>query len=834
MSCAACSARVEKAVGALDGVESCAVNLLTNSMVVEGKASDGEIIGAVVSAGYGAEVDGGEGVGKVGGAKHGVDESARRETVAIIVRLCVSTLFLAVLMYISMGYVMWGAPMPSYFAENPLSIALLELILSAVILVINQKFFINGFRGVIHGAPNMDTLVSLGSGASFIYSVCLIFVMLDELTKTGMASAAHYLHGLYFESAAMILVLITLGKLLESISKGRTTRSLCALIDLSPKTATVLRDGKEEIIDAEKVKKGDIFIVRPGESIPVDGVVLEGGSSVDESALTGESMPVDKAIGANVSAGTVNLSGFMRCEATRTGEDTTLSQIIKIVSDATASKAPIARVADKVSGVFVPVVLGIAAVTFTVWMIISGGEVGSALSRAISVLVISCPCALGLATPVAIMVGSGKGARRGILFKSASALEATGRADVVVLDKTGTVTKGEMTVTDVRAADGSSEKELLSVAYALEKMSEHPLGKAIVGYAEKNCAVTIDIADFNAVSGKGIEASASGESLRGGKLSFVREACSVSENDVSFASSLEEQGKTVTYFCRGGNFLGIVAIADTIKEDSASAIARLRAMGIKTLLLTGDNSRTATAIGKSAGVDEVVSELLPEEKANEIKKLQNNGHRVIMVGDGINDAPALAVADVGIAIGAGTDVAIESADAVLMNSRLSDLCASVRLGRKTLNNIYENLFWAFIYNVVGIPLAAGVWIPLTGWELSPMFGAAAMSLSSFCVVMNALRLNLVDLDKPTGLKKIKADTNKKGNKKMKKTLKIEGMMCPHCSGRVKKVLEALEAVEIAEVSHETGLAVVTLCAKIEDAALKSTVEEQGYKVLSIE
>ena len=836
MSCAACSARVEKAVSALDGVESCAVNLLTNSMVIDGNATDGEIIGAVVAAGYGASVDGGaeSAVKHSDAAKERGDDAEKRETRAIVLRLCVSVVFLAALMYISMGHVMWGASMPSYFVGNPISVALLELVLSAIILVINQRFFINGFRGIVHGAPNMDTLVSLGSGASFIYSVCLLFAMTDLQLRWGASAAAHHLHGLYFESAAMILVLITVGKLLESISKGRTTRSLRALIALSPKTATVIRDGKEETVDAENVKKGDIFIVRPGESIPVDGIVIDGGSSVDESALTGESMPVDKAIGASVSAGTINLSGFLRCEATRTGDDTTLSQIIKIVSDATASKAPIARAADKVSGVFVPAVLGIAAVTFAVWMIALGGDVGVSLSRAISVLVISCPCALGLATPVAIMVGSGKGARRGILFKSASALEATGRADLVVLDKTGTVTKGEMAVTDVQAAVGVSENELLSAAYALEKMSEHPLGRAIVRYAEEKGTDSIDITNFNAVSGKGIEASASGESLRGGKLSFVREACSVNENDVSFASSLEEQGKTVTYFCRGGKFLGIVAIADTIKEDSASAIARLRAMGIKTLMLTGDNSRTAAAIGKIAGVDGVISELLPEQKANEIKRLQDDGHRVIMVGDGINDAPALAVADVGIAIGAGTDVAIESADAVLMNSRLSDLCAAVKLGRKTLKNIYENLFWAFIYNVVGIPLAAGVWIPITGWELSPMFGAAAMSLSSFCVVMNALRLNLVDLDKPSGLKKINNKPEKKGNKKMKKTLKIEGMMCPHCSGRVKKVLEALEAVELADVSHETGLAVVTLCKSIDDATLKSTVEDQGYKVISID
>ena len=835
MSCAACSARVEKAVSALDGVDSCSVNLLTNSMVVDGGASDSEIIGAVVSAGYGAEIDVGENDSKnSSGAKSRGDETERRETRSIILRLCTSGVFLAALMYISMGHVMWGAPLPAYFAENPLSVALLELIISAIILVINQKFFISGFRGVIHGAPNMDTLVSLGSGASFIYSVCLLFVMADAQVSQGAAAVAHHLHGLYFESAAMILVLITVGKLLESVSKGRTTRSLRALIDLSPKTATVILDGKEEVIDASNVKKGDIFTVRPGESVPVDGLVIDGGSSVDESALTGESVPVDKSAGATVSAGTVNLSGFLRCEATRVGEDTALAQIIKIVSDATASKAPIARAADKVSGIFVPSVLVIASVTFGAWMIASGANIGASLSRAISVLVISCPCALGLATPVAIMVGSGKGARRGILFKSASALEATGRADLVVLDKTGTVTKGEMTVTDVKTTEGIDENELLSIAFSLESKSEHPLGRAIVKFASENRIEAIGIDGFKAISGKGIEANLSGEVLRGGKLGFICEACVVSEADIDFAEGLEKEGKTATYFCHGERFLGIIAIADTIKEDSARAIERLRAMGIKTLMLTGDNSRTAAAIGKIAGVDGVISELLPEQKAEEIKKLQGEGHRVIMVGDGINDAPALAVADVGIAIGAGTDVAIESADAVLMNSSLSDLSRAVRLGRKTLKNIYENLFWAFIYNVVGIPLAAGVWIPLTGWELSPMFGAAAMSLSSFCVVMNALRLNLVDLDKSSGLQKINRVTDKKGNKKMKKTLKIEGMMCPHCSGRVKKVLEALDAVELAEVSHETGLAAVTLCGMIDDALLKSTVEDQGYKVLSIE
>ncbi len=835
MSCAACSARVEKAVSSLEGIESCAVNLLTNSMVVEGSASDGDVIRTVEAAGYGATVDQGDAaISDSNKAKAREDSEENRVIKAILLRLCVSAVFLAALMYISMGHVMWGAPIPTYWASNPLMIALLELLLSSIILVINQRFFINGFKGVIHGAPNMDTLVSLGSGASFIYSICIVFRIADVYEHLDAQAAYHDLHGLYFESAAMILVLITVGKLLEAISKGRTTRSLRALIDLSPKTATVLRDGKEEIIDASRVQKGDIFIVRPGESIPVDGIVLEGGSSVDESALTGESMPIDKSVGASISAGTVNLSGFMKCEAVRVGEDTTLSQIIKIVSDATASKAPIARAADKVSGIFIPIVLGISAVTFTVWMLALGGDIGHSLSRAIAVLVISCPCALGLATPVAIMVGSGKGARRGILFKSASALEAVGRADVVVLDKTGTVTMGKMSVTNIRAADGTSKSELLSVAYALEKMSEHPLGKAIVRYAEEKGVDALSVDNFKAISGKGIEAVQDGEILRGGSLGFICEACSASEDAVEFAQSLEKEGKTATYFCRGDRFLGAIAIADVIKDDSQNAIEKLRSMGIKTMMLTGDNARTAATIGKLAGVDEVIAELLPEGKAREITRLKGEGHRVIMVGDGINDAPALAIADVGIAIGAGTDVAIESADVVLVNSKLSDLAAAIRLGRKTLRNIHENLFWAFIYNVIGIPLAAGVWIPLFGWELDPMFGAAAMSLSSFCVVMNALRLNLANLDKSSTLKKIRNNTERKGNKKMIKTLKIEGMMCPHCSGRVKKVLEALDCVEAADVSHETGLAIVTLAGKAEDAELKSTVENQGYTVISID
>ncbi len=836
MSCAACSARVEKAVSGLRGVDSCAVNLLTNSMTVEGSVSDSEIIAAVEKAGYGASPMGGMSEAKLqkSGQETDIDAVSRAETKKIIVRLVSSSLFLAALMYVSMGYIMWGAPMPRFFAKDPVSVALLELLLSAIVLVINQKFFINGVKGVLHLAPNMDTLVALGSGASFIYSTCILFVMSNAQARGDVSAAAHHLHGLYFESAAMILVLISVGKLLESISKGRTARSLRALIDLKPKTATVVVDGKEQKIEAAALKKGDIFIVRPGESIPADGIVIDGDSSVDESALTGESLPVDKTVGSHVSAGTVNTSGFLKCEAIKVGEDTALAEIIRIVSDATASKAPIARVADKVSGVFVPIVMGVALITCIVWLSL-GESVGFSLARAISVLVISCPCALGLATPVAIMVGSGVGARRGILFKSATALEECGRADIVVLDKTGTVTEGKMTVTNIRAADGYDEKILLSYAASLEKLSEHPLGAAIVKKAEENGAEMHGISEFKAISGKGVEGRLGEKHISGGKLAYIKEFCHVDDENEQIANSLAEQGKTAMFFSLDDEFLGIIAVADTVKDDSAAAIRELQNMGLRAVMLTGDNERTARAIGKIAGIGEVISEVLPDGKAAEIAKLKSDGSKVLMVGDGINDAPALATADVGIAIGAGTDVAIEAADVVLVNSRLQDLCRAIKLSRKTLKNIHENLFWAFCYNVIGIPLAAGVWIPVFGWELSPMFGAAAMSLSSFCVVMNALRLNTVNLNKPSRRRKsIKANKNPKRRKEMKKTLKIEGMMCPHCSGRVKKVLEALEAVETAEVSHETGLAVVTLKSDALDDVLKATVEEQGYKVTGIE
>ncbi len=827
MSCAACSARVEKAVSGISSVSSCSVNLLTNSMTVEGDIDDSEIIAAVEKAGYGAS--------RSEGKARETDKtesniSTKSESGRMLARLIASIAFLTWLMYVSMGYVMWGAPMPGFFEKNPTAVALLELLLSSIILIINQKFFINGTRGMIHLAPNMDTLISLGSGASYIYSIFLLFLMTDAQAQGDTAAASHYLHGLYFESAAMILALITVGKFLETVSKGRTAKSLKALIDLTPKTATVLVDGEEKRIEASKLNIGQIFIVRPGESIPADGVVLEGGSSIDESALTGESLPVDKAIGSRVSAGTVNISGFVKCEARKTGEDTALAEIIRIVSDATASKAPIARVADKVSGVFVPIVMAISLLTFAVWMI-AGQDIGFALARGISVLVISCPCALGLATPVAIMVGSGVGARKGILFKSATALEECGRADVVVLDKTGTVTNGRMTVTDIVPSKDAEKNELLPIAGSLERMSEHPLGKAIVKACEDRGITPLEIRSFRAVSGNGVEGEYNGETVRGGKLEFIKEYCEIGADEIKQAEGLAEQGKTPMFFSSENKFLGVIAVADTIKEDSAKAISELKHMGLHTLMLTGDNVRTAKAIGRAAGVDEIVANVLPDEKADRIDQLRSNGNKVIMVGDGINDAPALAVADTGIAIGAGTDVAIEAADIVLVSSRLSDLAAAIKLSRKTLKNIRENLFWAFCYNVIGIPLAAGAWIPLTGWELDPMFGAAAMSLSSFCVVMNALRLNLVNLNKPMKHKKTK--TKKGKNKKMKKTLKIEGMMCPHCSGRVKKTLEALDEVESAEVSHESGLAIVTLKAEISNDMLKAAVEEQGYTVLEI-
>ncbi len=834
MSCAACSARVEKAVNGLKNVESCSVNLLTNSMVVEGSVTDGEVMTAVEKAGYGAIPD----IAETGGSQKKSTVTSQEslengEKKKMLFRLIFSSVFLAILMYVSMGHIMLGAPLPELIASSPVSVALTELILSATVLVINQRFFINGAKGVIHLAPNMDTLVSLGSGASFIYSICVMFLMSSAEAAGDLDLAYHYLHGLYFESAAMILTLITVGKLLEAISKGRTTKSLRALIDLSPKTATVMIDGEEKLIDAKDIKTGDLFIVRPGESIPADGVVIDGESSIDESSLTGESIPSDKVEGDRVSAGTVNLSGFIRCKALRVGEDTALAQIIKIVSDASASKAPIARAADRVSGIFVPLVLAIAAVTCTVWLLV-GESIGFSLARAISVLVISCPCALGLATPVAIMVGSGVGAKRGILFKSAKALELCGKANVVVLDKTGTITKGKMTVTDISSAEGVSLTELISSAYSLEKLSEHPLGNAIAEYGEKNGAESISISAFKAISGKGVEGHHGSDVIRGGKLDFIREYCLIDDRSSISAERLAEKGKTPMFFSRNDKFLGIVAVADTIKEDSSAAISELGRMGLRTIMLTGDNSKTAAAIGKVAGVDEIISDVLPDGKAAEIVRLQSKGGRVIMVGDGINDAPALASADMGIAIGAGTDVAIEAADIVLMNSRLTDLTAAIKLSRRTLKNIHENLFWAFCYNVIGIPLAAGVWIPLLGLELSPMFGAAAMSLSSFCVVVNALRLNLINLDRPSRHRnRNKYKTGEKRSKKMKKTLTIEGMMCPHCSGRVKKVLEALEAVETAEVSHESGLAIVSLKSEIANETLKATVEEQGYKVLGI-
>ncbi len=831
MSCAACSARVEKAVSGLEGVSACSVNLLTSSMTVNGSASDGEIISAVEKAGYGASLDSNEAKSTSGNSENdAAREPWHGEIRKTLIRLIISIGFLALLMYISMGHVMIGAPMPTFFTQAPISVALLELLLSAAVLVINQKFFINGMRGIIHLAPNMDTLVSIGSGASFIYSVCVLFVM----ANTNGETAYGYLHGLYFESAAMILTLITVGKLLEAVSKGRTTKSLRALIDLSPKTANLMIGGEEKKVEIDEVKRGDIFVVRPGESIPADGVVTDGASAIDESALTGESLPVDKSVGDRVSAGTVNRSGYLVCEATRVGEDTALSEIIKIVSDASASKAPISRVADKVSGVFVPIVMAIALVTCTVWLAV-GESIGFALARAISVLVISCPCALGLATPVAIMVGSGVGAKRGILFKSATALEITGKADTVVLDKTGTVTNGKMKVTDILPTAGESRERLLEVAHSLERLSEHPLGGAIVEFCEENGISSIEISDFEAISGKGVKGISDGKVLFGGKAAFISESCSVSKETELVAESLSKEGKTPMFFASNDRLLGIIAVSDTLKDDSALSVSELKKMGIKTLMLTGDNKNTAAAIADAAGIDDVIADVLPDEKAAEISRLKARGGKVIMVGDGINDAPALATADIGIAIGAGTDVAIEAADVVLSKSRLSELPSAIKLSRRTLKTIHENLFWAFIYNVIGIPLAAGVWIPLTGWEMNPMFGAAAMSLSSFCVVMNALRLNLINVDRPTRHKTIKKmkKSKEKRKKEMKKTIKIEGMMCPHCSGRVKKVLEALDAVEAAEVSHETGLAIVTLKAELALDVLKSTVEEQGYTVVEI-
>ena len=817
MSCAACSARVEKAVSQLDGVSSCSVSLLTNSMGVEGTADPAEIIRAVENAGYTAAEKGSKKE-----KTQASDNLKDTESPKILKRLIASIGFLLVLMYFSMGHMMLGLPLPPFFEGNCVAIGLAQLLLAAIVMVINQKFFISGFKGVLHRAPNMDTLVALGSAASFIYSTVMLFLM---TAAPDSATAMDYMNNLYFESAAMILTLITVGKLLEALSKGRTTDALKSLMNLAPKTAMVLIDGKETTIPVEQVKKGDIFVVRPGESIPVDGVVIEGSAAVDESVLTGESVPVDKTDGSAVSAATINKSGFIKCEASRVGEDTTLAQIIKTVSDAAATKAPIAKIADKVSGVFVPVVIGIAAITFIVWLL-TGAPVGTAITRAVSVLVISCPCALGLATPVAIMVGSGVGAKHGILFKTAESLEETGKLKIIALDKTGTVTKGEPVVTDIKP-NGITEDKLLSLAYSLEKMSEHPLSKAINSYAEEKNINASAVKNFKNLPGSGLSAELDGEALCGGNSAYISQNCDIPNEYKSIADRLSGEGKTPLYFSKGNKLLGIIAVADVIKPDSKEAISLLNSQGMRVVMLTGDNEKTAAAIAHQAGINEVFAGILPNEKESIIKKLSAEG-KTAMVGDGINDAPALTAADIGIAIGAGTDVAIDAADVVLMNSSLIGVPNAVKLGRAVLRNIRQNLFWAFIYNIIGIPLAAGVFISVLGWGMNPMFGAAAMSLSSFCVVTNALRLNFVKLKeiKTENKPKIKEETQ------MTKTLKIEGMMCPHCEARVKSALEALAEVASADVSHEKGTAAVTLNSDISDDKLKETVEAQGYSVTS--
>ena len=832
MSCAACSARVEKAVSGVKGVTSCSVSLLTNSMGVEGTASAEEIIAAVQNAGYGASLKKGN---KAQGAQPSSDEEALkdRETPALKKRLIASLGFWIVLMYASMGHMLWGWPLPTFFDGNHVAMGLLQQLLTVIIMVINQKFFISGFRSLWHRAPNMDALVALGSAAAFVYSTFALFAMTDAQVKGQMDAVMVYMDEFYFESAATILTLITLGKMLEARSKGKTTDALKGLMKLAPKTATLLRDGAEITVPIEQVAKGDIFVVRPGENIPVDGIVCEGNSAVDESTLTGESIPVDKAEGSSVSAGTLNQSGFLRCEATRVGEDTTLSQIIQMVSDAAATKAPIAKVADKVSGVFVPAVIAIAVVTVIVWLLV-GQTVGFALARGIAVLVISCPCALGLATPVAIMVGNGMGAKNGILFKTAVSLEETGKAQIVALDKTGTITQGEPKVTDILPAEGMGEGALLSIAYALEKKSEHPLARAIHQRAEQDGLTAAEVQQFQALPGNGLTASLNGKTLLGGSFQFISGQISVSEAMKARSEKLSEEGKTPLFFARDGKLCGIIAVADTIKEDSPEAIAQMRNMGIHVVMLTGDNERTARAIGAKAGVDEVIAGVLPDGKESVIRALQEKG-KVIMVGDGINDAPALTSADIGIAIGAGADVAIDAADVVLMKSRLSDVPAAIRLSRATLRNIHENLFWAFIYNTIGIPLAAGVFIPLLGWQLNPMFAAAAMSLSSFSVVTNALRLNFFRMHDSKRDHKIKTkSTAKKETKPMTKTLKIEGMMCGHCEMHTKKALEALDGVASAEVSHKNGTAVVTLSKDVSDDVLKQAVTKQGYEVTDIQ
>lgn len=837
MSCAACSSRVEKAVSKVPGVTSCSVSLLTNSMGVEGTASEQEIIKAVADAGYGASKKG-EGAAKTqsSSASAGEDMLKDRTTPALKKRLIASLGFLIVLMYFSMGHMMWGWPVPGFMKDNHVMMGLLQMLLTIAVMVINQKFFISGFKGMIHRAPNMDTLVALGSGASFVYSTYALFAMTDAQMRGDMDAVMSYMHDFYFESAAMILALITVGKMLEARSKGKTTDALKGLMKLAPKTAVVIRGEKEVQVSIEQVQKGDCFVVKPGENIPVDGEVIEGNSAVNESALTGESIPVDKAVGDKVSAATVNQSGYLKCRATRVGEDTTLSQIIQMVSDAAATKAPIAKIADRVSGVFVPTVITIAVITIIVWLI-AGQSIGFALSRGIAVLVISCPCALGLATPVAIMVGNGMGARNGIMFKTAVSLEETGKMQIVALDKTGTITSGEPKVTDIIPAAGVTEDTLLKYAYALENKSEHPLARAILEKAKEENAGIEEVTGFQALPGNGLTAILDGHTLYGGNHTFISSKVSVDGDIQKKAEKLAEAGKTPLFFGNEDRLLGVIAVADVIKEDSPQAIKELQNMGIHVVMLTGDNERTAKAIGQQAGVDEVIAGVLPEGKEQVIRKLKEKG-KVAMVGDGINDAPALTRADMGIAIGAGTDVAIDAADVVLMKSRLSDVPAAIRMSRATLRNIHENLFWAFFYNIIGIPLAAGVWYPLFRWKLNPMFGAAAMSLSSFCVVSNALRLNLFKMYDASKDKKLKAKKEKKRSKKedktMKKIMHIEGMMCGHCEAAVKKALEALPQVDEAVVSHEAGTAELTLNAEIADDVLKKTVEDKDYTVTSVE
>lgn len=824
MSCASCVARVEKAVNKVDGVTSCSVNLLTNSMLVDGDVKSSDVISAVEKAGYGASLKGNSSKEN----KTNDEPLKDTETPKLKKRLFSSLVFLLLLMYISMGHMMWGFPLPSILANNHIAMGLIQLLLTGIIMVINQKFFVSGFKALIHRSPNMDTLVALGAGASFIFSVYALFAMTNAQVNNDMSLVMKYMDEFYFESAGMILTLITLGKMLESYSKGKTTNAIKGLMNLAPKKATILVDNTENVVPIEEVKIGDIFIVKPGENVPVDGVVIEGESAVNESALTGESIPVDKTVGDNVSGATVNQSGFIKCKATKVGEDTTLSQIIKMVSDASATKAPIAKVADKVSGVFVPIVISIAVVTIIVWLL-CGATFGNALVRGISVLVISCPCALGLATPVAIMVGNGVGAKNGILFKNATSLETTGKVSYVLLDKTGTITNGTPVVTDIIPSENYTKNDLLSYASSLESKSEHPLAKAVVQKAIDSNIKTLDTTDFKSLTGNGVSAKINGKTIVGGSVKHISSIVNIDENIIKQADDLATKGKTPLLFVMDNQLLGIIAVADVVKSDSPKAIKELQNMGIKVVMVTGDNEKTAQAIAKESGVDEVIAGVLPDGKEKVVTQYKEKG-MVAMVGDGINDAPALTRADIGIAIGAGTDVAIDSADIVLMKSKLTDVSGAIRLSRGTLRNIHENLFWAFIYNVIGIPLAAGVWIPIFGWTLSPMFGAAAMSLSSFCVVTNALRLNFLNIRSSKRDRKIKNKTNKKEKNTMTTTLKINGMMCPHCEATVKTALESIDGVTSAEVSHESGTAVVTLSKEVNEDVLKKAVVDKGYTV----